>query len=106
MPLRNPIVVSGRREIALLAASHRLPAVYDDREFCEAGGLVSYGADLAALHRRAAYYVNRILHGSKPAELPIEEPTVFELVVNVGAAKALGIELPASLLVRADHIIE
>ena len=106
LPIRSPVTVGSRVQIALLAAAHRLPAVYDDREFCEAGGLISYGADLRALHRRLAYFVDRILHGAAPAELPIEEPTVFELVVNAGAAKALGLILPPALLVRADQVID
>ncbi|HUK59566.1 MAG TPA: ABC transporter substrate-binding protein [Stellaceae bacterium] len=106
IPIRSIAIVSSRAEVARLAAAHRLPAVYDDRQFCEAGGLVSYGANLTVLHKRTAYYVDRILKGAKPADLPIEEPTVFELVVNAGAAKALGLDMPPTLLVRADQIID
>jgi putative ABC transport system substrate-binding protein len=106
MPLRSPFIVGHRTEIAAAAAAQRLPAIYDEREFCEAGGLISYGADLNALHRRLAYFVDRILKGAKPADLPVEQPTVFELVVSLKAAKALGLTVPPTLLARADAVIE
>lgn len=104
--LRNPRIVVHRRRIAELALKSRLPAIYDDREFTEAGGLMSYGANLADLYRRAASYVDRILKGAKPADLPVEQPTTFELVVNLKTATALGLTISPSLLRRADHVIQ
>ena len=95
-----------RQRITGLAAAHRLPAMYESREFAEAGGLVSYGPNLAELHRRAAGYVDKILKGGKPAEMPVEQPTEFELVVNLKTAKILGIRIPSSVLLRADEVIE
>jgi putative tryptophan/tyrosine transport system substrate-binding protein len=95
-----------RKELADLAKQYRLPSVAYVREFAEAGGLVAYGADLAVLFRRAAYYVDRIFKGAKPADLPIEQPTKFLLVINQQTAKALGLTIPSSLLVQAQHVIE
>ena len=95
-----------RREIADLSAKFRLPAVYPSREWAEAGGLLSYGADRRQLYRRAAEYVDKILKGARPADLPIEQPTKFELVINLKTAKALGLTIPPSLLQRADQVIE
>jgi putative ABC transport system substrate-binding protein len=92
--------------IAELAARHRLPAIYSAPEFVEAGGLIFYGVDYVALYRRAALYVAKILKGAKPADLPIEQPTLFKLVVNLKAAKALGMTIPPSVLLRADEVIE
>lgn len=92
--------------ITAFAAQHRLPSVYAFRESVEAGGLVSYGSDLVDLFRRAAGYVDRILRGAKPADLPVEQPTKFELVINLKTAKELGLKVPPSLLLRADHVIE
>ena len=106
IPLRDPLIVRERQAIARLAVESRLPAIYDDREFVEAGGLVSYGANLAAMHQRAAYFVDRLLKGAKPAELPIEEPTRFELVLNRRAARAIGLEFAPTILARADEVIE
>jgi putative ABC transport system substrate-binding protein len=97
---------SHRDLIVTLAARHKLPAVYFDRAFVTAGGLISYGADFADQFRRAAAYVDRILKGEKPADLPVQAPTKYELVINLKTAKALGIEMPPSLLVSADEIIE
>jgi putative ABC transport system substrate-binding protein len=99
--------VSGHRDaIVRLAAQHRLPAVHGHRTWVDHGGLISYGPDLLALSRLAAGYVDRILKGEKPADLPVQAPTKYELVVNLKTAKALGLELPASVLGRADEVIE
>jgi putative tryptophan/tyrosine transport system substrate-binding protein len=87
-------------------ARHRLPAMYQSREDVEAGGLMSYGATLSELFRRGAWYVHRILQGAKPAELPIEQPTKFELTINLKTAKALGLTIPPAILARADKVIE
>jgi putative tryptophan/tyrosine transport system substrate-binding protein len=95
-----------RNQIAALAATQRLPAIYPWRFFAEAGGLMSYGSSIAGFHYRSANYVSRILRGAKPGELAVEQPTQFELVVNVAAANQQGIPLPKSLLFRADHLIQ
>src|SRR5262249_3009356 len=92
--------------IVALAAQHRVPAVYYDRAFVSAGGLMSYGIDFAAHYRQAAAYVDRILRGTKPADLPVEAPTKYETVLNVNAAKAVGLTIPPGLLVAADEVIE
>ena len=95
-----------RREFITLAARHKLPAVYYERSFVVAGGLVSYGADYIDQFRRAAGYVDRILRGEKPADLPVQHPTKYELVLNLKTAKALGLDVPPILLARADEVIE
>lgn len=103
---QDPLLFSARRQVVLLAARHRLPAVYGVREFAEAGGLMSYGPNIARQFRYAAVYVDKILKGIKPGDIPVEQPRHFELVVNTKTAKALGITIPAALLTRADRIIE
>jgi putative ABC transport system substrate-binding protein len=95
-----------RKTITELAAKYRLPAIYASREFIEAGGLVLYGVNYPDLYRRAATYVDKILKGAKPADLPIEQPTKLHLAINLRAAKALGHDLPLTLLARADEMIE
>ena len=95
-----------RDDIAMLALRHRLPGVTEQRRYVDAGVLLSYGTSLSAVHRREAYFVDRILKGAKPADLPLEQPTTFELVVNLKTAKALGLIIPPSILARADEVIE
>jgi len=104
--LPSAFTAAHREQIVALAASHRLPTVYPFRYFAVAGGLLTYGFDNIELYKRAASYVDRILRGAKPNELPIQQPTRFEMVVNLKAAKALGLTIPESFLVRADEVIE
>lgn len=102
----DAMVTSHRIQILDLAAKHSLPVVSLYKEFAEAGGLIAYGANPPAIYRRAAYYVDRILKGAKPRDLPVEQPTKFDLSINLRTAKALGLTIPPSLLLRADHVIE
>jgi putative ABC transport system substrate-binding protein len=104
--LRLASVIAHRALIIQLAAQHRLPAVYPLRVFTADGGLVSYGPDASDQFRQAASYVDRILKGEKPAELPVQGPTKYDLVINLKTAKALGITVPSMLLARADEVIE
>jgi putative tryptophan/tyrosine transport system substrate-binding protein len=97
----GPLMIANQKRIAGFALKSRLPSVYVRREFVDAGGLMSYGADLAASYGRVAYYVDRILKGAKPADLPVEQPTKFELVINLNTAKQIGLTIPQSLLYRA-----
>jgi putative tryptophan/tyrosine transport system substrate-binding protein len=102
----DSLVADHRHEIVEFAAKNRLPAIYPAMRFAEARGLLVYTVDFHELWRRAAAYVDRILKGAKPADLPVEQPTKFELVVNMRTAKALGLTIPPSILVRADQVIE
>ncbi|MGH2405926.1 MAG: ABC transporter substrate-binding protein, partial [bacterium] len=104
--LSSAVLVSHRAQIADLAAKNRLPAIYPFPEFAEAGGLVSYGASISDLFRRAATYVDKILKGAKPADLPVEQPTKLELVINLKAAKQIGLTIPPNVLARADKVIK
>ena len=102
----SPFVSNNMVRVLELAAKHRLPTMYEVRRFVEVGGLVSYGPSTIEMYRRAAFYVDRILKGARPAELPVEQPTKYELVVNMKTAKALGLAIPQSVLVRADEVIQ
>jgi putative tryptophan/tyrosine transport system substrate-binding protein len=102
----DPLLVSHRRSIVEFAAAHRLPAMYGLRDFVDAGGLIAYGASIFGIWRRVASYVDKILKGAKPADLPVEQPTEFELVLNLKTAKALGLVIPQMILARADVVIE
>jgi putative ABC transport system substrate-binding protein len=106
VPGGGQLMNANRKRIADLALKSPLPSVYGTREFVEAGGLMFYGADLAASYGRVAYYVDRILKGAKPAELPVEQPTKFELFINLKAAKQIGLTIPPNVLVRADKVIK
>jgi len=104
--LSGPLIFARREAVVAAAARHRVPAIYYDAEYAQSGGLAAYGPSLVGLHRRAAVFVDRILKGEKPADLPVEQPTRFSLVMNAKAARALGFTFPPALLVRADEVIE
>jgi putative tryptophan/tyrosine transport system substrate-binding protein len=102
----DPVIWSHRVQIVGLAAKQNLPVIYGYREFVDAGGLMSYGPDRVAHYRRSAYYVDKILRGTKPADMPVEQPTKFDLIVNLKTARALGLTVPQSLLATADEVVE
>jgi putative ABC transport system substrate-binding protein len=102
----SPMLFNERRRIVGLATNHRLPSIANARQFADLGGLMAYGPSIIDLHRRAATYVDKILKGAKPSDLPVEQPTTFELVLNLKTAEALGIIISPSLLLRADEVIE
>ncbi len=104
--LSTPMFLSGRKRLVDLASKNRLSTVFSSREYVEAGGLMSYGPDLADMSRRSATYVDRILKGTKPSELPVEQPTKFELVINLRTTKQLGLTIPPTVLARADEVIQ
>jgi putative ABC transport system substrate-binding protein len=104
--LQQPTLDRLRERIVDIAAKNRLPAMYPNSEYVEAGGLMSYSADIVAMFRRTATYVDKILKGAKPADLPVEQPTKFELIINLKTAKQIGLTIPPNLLARADKIIK
>jgi putative ABC transport system substrate-binding protein len=106
LTLVDPFTRQHRKRIVEFAAQRRLPAIYEAREFVEAGGLVSYGPSLLATQRRAAEYIDKIFKGAKPADLPVEQPAKFELLIDMKAAKALNLTIPPSVTFRADEVIE
>jgi putative ABC transport system substrate-binding protein len=103
--LTSAVLISQRPQVVKLAATSRLPAIYERREFVEAGGLMTYGMSITDLDRRAATYVDKILKGAKPAELPVEQPIKFEFIINLKAAKQIGLTIPPNVLARADRVI-
>jgi len=104
--IQDGFTITHRDRIIKVVAKSQLPAIYETRDWTDAGGLMAYGASDAELYRRAASFVDKILKGAKPAELPVEQPTKFELLINLKTAKALGLTIPQSLLLRADEIIQ
>jgi putative ABC transport system substrate-binding protein len=103
--LPNPILISQRAQVIALAVKSRLPAIYPYREFTDDGGLMTYGMSFIDLYRRAAIYVDKILKGAKPADLPVEQPTKFEFIINLNAARQIGVTIPPNVLARADRVI-
>jgi putative ABC transport system substrate-binding protein len=104
--LRSPLILSQLKRIVEFEAQNRLPAMYDDRAFPEGGGLMSYGTLLDDLNRRLATYVDKIIKGAKPSDLPVEQPTKFELVINLKTAKQIGLTIPPNVLARADRVVK
>ena len=104
--INSPLVYIERKRIADLALKHKLPAIYGSAEYADAGGLLAYGPSYMDLFRRAALYVDKILKGANPGDLPIEQPTTFELVINANTARALGVAIPPSVLARASRVIQ
>jgi putative tryptophan/tyrosine transport system substrate-binding protein len=102
----SPMFYAGRQELVRLADMHRIPTIWNTREFVELGGLIMYGTSLPDLSRQAAVYVDKLIKGAKSSELPVEQPTKFELMMNVKTARTLGITIPPTLLARADEVIE
>src|SRR5262249_47470182 len=102
----SPFFMVDRQRVVAVALDHRLPSMFAFREWADVGGLISYGPSLPGMYRLAADYVNRIARGAKPADLPVQQPTTFELVVNLKTAKELGLSVPPSILARADELIE
>jgi putative ABC transport system substrate-binding protein len=102
----NPVLYTRRQQIARRAGEQRLPSMFNRREYVSAGGLMSYGPDVPEMYRRAAHFIDAILAGAKPGDLPVEQPSRFELTINAGAARSLGIQVPRTLLLRADHVFD
>jgi putative ABC transport system substrate-binding protein len=104
--LPDPLALIHRGRVVELVARHRLPAIFAMKDYADVGGLMSYGPNTTDLYRRAATYVDKILRGARPSELPVEQPVKFDMVINVKTARALGLALPQSLLIRADQLIQ
>ena len=104
--LRSPMLINHRKKLLKLAEDNRPPGIYDDKNFVEPGGLMSYGSDRADLFRRAAAYIDKIIKGAKPADLPVEQPNKFELAINLKTAKQIGLTIPPHVLARADRVIK
>jgi putative ABC transport system substrate-binding protein len=105
LTMTSPVLFSHRPQLVELSVKHRFPAIYHQSQYVESGGLMSYGASFTDMDRRAAIYVDKILKGAKPADLPVEQPTKFELIINLNAAKRVGLTIPPNVLARADRVI-